>query len=675
MAPKHPQDVLYDASLSSPEDFWAPYAKSLTWTKPPSQTLLENADGSWQWFPDGRLSCCYNCVDRHVAAGNGSIPAIIYDSPVTHTIKTYTYSDLQEEVQVFAGALLDLGLKKGDLAMVYMPMIPEALIGILACNRIGVIHNVVFGGFSAPECAKRINASKPKVILTASCGVEGTKGVIPYKPLIEAAIAASHIHSKPEKVIYFKRKQCPITTSEFRGEYDWEDLVERRRNKREWTDCVSMKSDDPQYTIYTSGTTGAPKGIVREVGGHAVGLSFVIKNMFGIKGPGDVIFTASDIGWVVGHSFIIYAPLLAGATTVLFEGKPIGTPDAGTFWRIINQHRVNVMFTAPTALRAIKRVDPDLKEIEKYNLSCLRALFLAGERSEPQIVQLFQEHLERRAGHGASVVDHWWSTESGSPISGLFTNATYDNGYVAPTLPIKPGSAGKPIPGWNVRIVDDEGKEVPAGTMGNIVMKTPLGPTGFRRLWGDENNKRLHNGYLRRFEGKYLDTGDAGMIDQDGYIHVMSRTDDILNVAGHRLSTSSIEQAIIAHNTVAECAVVGIPDDLKGHLPFAFVTLSTSDQPQEDTTALFAELNALVRSNIGGIASLGGMICAPGIIPKTRSGKTLRRVLRELVENGSKGVDKEVTVPATIEDVNVVEKVKRVVKVYFDAKRKEKAKL
>ncbi|KAK6503711.1 hypothetical protein TWF481_008715 [Arthrobotrys musiformis] len=671
MPTTHPQDALYAESLSSPASFWAPYAASLTWETPPSSTLTTKPDGTWQWFPNGRLSCCYNAIDRHVSAGHGSNTAIIYDSPVTSTLQKISYSQLLTDVQLFAGALASLGLQKGDLALIYMPMIPASLVAILACNRIGVIHNVVFGGFSAPECAKRIDASRPKVILTASCGVEGTKGVVEYKPLIEAAVKTAV--NKPAKVVYFNRKQCNITTDQSKGEYDWATLVETQRKKKTFTKCVPMESSDPHYTIYTSGTTGSPKGIVRETGGHAVGLAFYINKMFGIKGPGDVIFTASDIGWVVGHSYIVYAPLIAGATTVLFEGKPIGTPDAGTFWRVVAQHKVNVMFTAPTALRAVKRVDPDLEEMDKYNLRSLRMLFLAGERSEPQIVSLFQEHLAKRGAPGCNVIDHWWSTESGSPISGLLTNVPDEAGTIAKVLPVKPGSAGKPLPGWDVRIVDDDGKEVGAGVMGNIVIKTPLGPTGFRNLWGDEGGERFDSSYMKRFDRKFLDTGDAGMIDPDGYIHVMSRTDDILNVAGHRLSTSSIEQAAISHDDVAECAVVGIPDDLKGHLPFAFITLSTHHHHHAikvDDETLFKEINALVRQNIGGIATLGGMICGSGIIPKTRSGKTLRRVLRELVENGSKGIDKAVAVPATVEDAKVVDEARKVVRVYFEERRK-----
>ncbi|KAF3928806.1 hypothetical protein ABW21_db0208463 [Orbilia brochopaga] len=676
MAKTHPQDALHAASLADPSSFWAPYAASLTWHKQPSATL-KTASDSWQWFPDGEINACYNLLDRHVAAGNGDVTAIIYDSPVTRTLRKYTYSQLLDAVQRFAGVLRDsAGLRKGDVALIYMPMIPEAVIAMLACTRLGVIHNVVFGGFSAPECAKRIDASAPKVILTASCGIEGAKGVIPYKPLVEAAVAAASPGSRPAKVIYFSRPQCPITVDQSKGEYDWATLLHNYSFAgKKPVACVPVRSSDPHYMIYTSGTTGAPKGIVRETGPHAVGLSFFINAMFGIRGPGDVIFTASDIGWVVGHSYIVYGPLLAGATTVLFEGKPIGTPDAGTFWRVVEQHKVNVMFTAPTAFRAIRRVDPDLEMMEKYDLSCLRAVFLAGERSEPQIIELLQEHLKQKAGPSCTVIDHWWSTESGCPISGLLRNSKYSDGTVAPVLPIKPGSAGKPLPGWDVRIVDDDGKDVAKGAMGNIVIKTPLGPTGFRQLWGDDGNKRLHSSYLDRFQGRYLDTGDAGMIDQDGYVNVMSRTDDILNVAGHRLSTSSIEQAIIAHAGVAECAVVSVPDDLKGHMPFAFITLSSSTPTHPslhiDDQTLFNEVNALVRKDIGGIASLGGMICAAGVIPKTRSGKTLRRVLRELVENGSKGIDKAVAVPATVEDAKVVEAARQAVAAYFGQRKRD----
>ncbi|EWC46101.1 hypothetical protein DRE_04675 [Drechslerella stenobrocha 248] len=640
----HPQDALHAASLADPAAFWAREAAALTWHTAPSATLTTSpSSGAWQWFPDGELSCCYNALDRHVRAGNGAVTAIIYDSPVTRTVRKYTYAALLDAVQLFAGVLKDtLGIRRGDVALIYMPMIPEAVVAMLACNRIGAVHNVVFGGFSAPECAKRIDASAPRVILTASCGIEGAKGVIPYQPPLLNRL----------------------------GEYDWQTLVELQKRTGRVTECVPLRSDEPHYMIYTSGTTGAPKGIVRETGGHAVGLSFFVNKMFGIRGPGDVIFTASDIGWVVGHSYIVYGPLLAGATTVLFEGKPVGTPDAGTFWRVAAQHKVNVMFTAPTALRAIRRLDPELDLMEKYDLQELRALFLAGERSEPQIVELVQDHLRRKAGKGCAVIDHWWSTESGCPISGLFRNATHPDGTVADVLPIKPGSAGKPLPGWDVRIVDDDGNAVARGAMGNIVMKTPLGPTGFRRLWGDEGARRFQASYMRRFSGQFLDTGDAGMIDQDGYIHVMSRTDDILNVAGHRLSTSTIEQAVISHAGVAECAVVGIPDDLKGHMPFAFVTLASSSPENalgathDDT--LFAEINALVRRDIGGIASLGGMICAAGVIPKTRSGKTLRRVLRELVENGSKGIDRAVAVPATVEDATVVDSARKAVARYFE---------
>ena len=554
-------------------------------------------------------------------------------------------------------------------------MIPAALIGILAISRLGAIHTVVFGGFAPASLSQRIEASKPRAVLTASCGIEGTKGPINYKPFIEGALENSY---KPEKILIWQRDQLrwgPIRRE--RGERDWQDLVNSAKKRGVKAEAVPVRSNDGIYIIYTSGTTGLPKGVLREAGGHAVGLNLSIKYLFGIHGPGDVMFCASDIGWVVGHSYILYAPLLAGATTVLFEGKPVGTPNAGTFWRIVEEHQVNILSTAPTALRAIRRDDPDNKYFEaagkRGGLKQLRGLFLAGERSEPSIVRMYQSLLEKFCTPGAQVIDNWWSSESGSPISGLALSAAAGTDFNSTekhqTLPIKPGSAGKPMPGFNVCIVDDSGNEVENGKMGNIVLGIPLAPTGFTTLFNDE--ERFYKGYMKRFDGRWIDTGDAGMIDEDGYVHVMSRSDDIINVAAHRFSTGSIEQAIASHPAIAECCVVGIPDALKGPLPFAFVTLSTPNHPLSaiPNDNLFKEIQITIREQIGAIAALGGMIQGKGMIPKTRSGKTLRRVLRELVENAVHGeFEKEVQVPATVEDASVVEVARAKVREYFRTK-------
>ena len=555
-------------------------------------------------------------------------------------------------------------------------MIPAALFAILAITRIGAIHAVVFGGFAPASLAQRIDASKPVAIMTASCGIEGAKGPMHYKPFIEGAIEKSP--HKPGRVIIWQRDQLrwdPVMKES--GERNWQRLVQSAKNRGLKADPVPVKSNDGIYIIYTSGTTGLPKGVLREAGGHAVGLHFSMKYLFSIHGPGDVMFCASDIGWVVGHSYILYAPLLAGAATVLFEGKPIGSPNAGTFWRILEEYKVNILSTAPTALRAIRRDDPENKFFEavgkRGGLKQFRALFLAGERSEPSIVRMYQRLLEKYCVPGAQVIDNWWSSESGSPISGLALRATTGKDFTTKdfhkALPIKPGSAGKPMPGFDVRIVDDEGKEVGQGKMGNIVLAIPLAPTGFTTLFNDE--ERFYKGYLKRFDGKWIDTGDAGMIDNDGYVHVMSRSDDMINVAAHRFSTGSIEQAISSHPNIAECCVVGIPDALKGHLPFAFVTLSTVEHPDSAVPdeKLFKEVQSLIREQIGAIAAIGGMIQGKEMIPKTRSGKTLRRVLRELVENAVHGeFEKEVQVPATVEDASVVEVARGKITEYFKTK-------
>ncbi|KAJ5777139.1 hypothetical protein N7520_000385 [Penicillium odoratum] len=687
----HPQQAAQEHSLRDPDEFWSGPAERLHWHRKPSRALTLQSKTlpsgvqheHWSWFADGEISTTYNCVDRHVHNGLGDQIAIIWESPVTRTTEKLSYRQLLDEVEVLAGVLREEGVHKGDVVIIYMPMIPAALIAALAITRLGAIHAAVFGGFAAQSLAQRIEAARPRAIMTASCGVEGSKGPISYRPLVEGAVAASKF--KPSKVIIWQRDQLRWNQPDkLGGQRNWQRLVKSARMRGIRAGPVPVKSTDGLYIIYTSGTTGLPKGVLREAGGHAVGLELSIRSLFGIKGPGDVMFCASDIGWVVGHSYILYAPLLVGATTVLFEGKPIGTPDAGVFWRIIEKHSVNVLFTAPTAMRAIRKDDPNdklLKEVgQRGGLKSLRALFLAGERSEPSIVRTYQDLLTQFAAPGALVIDNWWSSESGSPITGLALNSSAAIGKVAAVadhpLAIRPGSAGMPMPGFDVRIVDDEGKEVPRGIMGNIVMALPLAPTAFTSLFEDE--ERFYHGYLKRFKGRWLDTGDAGLVDKDGYVHVMSRSDDIINVAAHRFSTGAIEQAILTHPSINEATVVGIPDSLKGHLPFAFIQPrpgadSTDPLSVTPTTKLFNDVNALVREQIGAIASLGGMIQGRGMIPKTRSGKTLRRVLRQLVEHGVEGrYDAPVSVPPTIEDVDVVEVARGRVKEYFEERIKAK---
>ncbi|EGC41875.1 AMP dependent synthetase and ligase [Histoplasma capsulatum var. duboisii H88] len=667
--PSHPQDRTLSLSLRSLEEFWSHHAAQLHWHKPPSASLRRSSKTlpassvtheHWSWFPDGEISTTYNCVDRHVLSGHGDDVAIIYESPVTGVRERYTYAQLLDEVEVLAGVLREEGIRKGDVVLIYMPMVPAALFAALAIARLGAVHAAVFGGFAATSLAQRIEASKPRAIMTASCGIEGTKGVVDYKPLVEGAIGKSAW--KPQKIIVWQRDQFrwkPMLKLE--GQRNWQRIVKSGRARNIRAAAVPVKSNDMLYIIYTSGTTGLPKGVIREAGGHAVGLNLSIKYLFDIKGPGDVMFCASDIGWVVGHSYILYAPLLAGATTVLYEGKPVGTPDAGSFWRIIEEHRVG----------------------SRGGLKHLRGLFLAGERSEPSIVRAYQSLLDKYAAPGAMVIDNWWSSESGSPMTGLALRSgiglEHGSRDVHKPFPVKAGSAGKPMPGFDVRIVNDEGDEVPRGTMGNIVLAMPLAPTAFTTLFNDD--ERFYKGYLKRFGGRWVDTGDTGMVDEEGYVHVMARSDDIINVAAHRFSTGAIEQAILSHPDISEASVVGIPDALKGHLPFAFVQLrktsspssppSPSSIPATPPQSFFNSVNGLVREQIGAIASLGGMIQSggegKGMIPKTRSGKTLRRVLRELVENVVEKGDFEraVNVPATVEDMEVVEIARARVREYF----------
>jgi propionyl-CoA synthetase len=553
MAPHNTvQDAVQKASLSDPEKFWDHHGKQLHWHKPYSKALIQQTktlkDGTkhshWSWFPDGEISTTYNCLDRHVEAGNGHVPALIWDSPVSGSKQRYTYKQMTEEVATLAGVLKEQGVQKGDVVLIYMPMIPAAIFAMLAAVRLGALHAVVFGGFAAASLAQRIEAAKPKVIMTASCAIEGAKGPLDYKQFVEGAIEKSEF--KPKKTIIWQREQRkwePI--SKDRGQLLWQDLIADAKSRNLTAACVPVKSTDGLYIIYTSGTTGLPKGVLREAGGHAVGLNFSVKYVFDVKGPGDVLFTASDIGWVVGHSFIVYAPLLAGATTILYEGKPVGTPNASAFWRIIEEYKVTSLFTAPTALRAVRKEDPENKFLSEIGrrggLRHFRALFLAGERSEPSIITLYQKLLTQYAAPDARVIDNWWSSESGSPMTGIALrpalgfSQTDTASATHKALAIKPGSAGKAMPGFDVRIVDDDGKEVKVGDMGNIVLAMPFAPTGFTTLF--EDDERFYKGYLRRFDGKWLDTGDAGMVDEAGYVHVMSRSDDIINVAAHRFST------------------------------------------------------------------------------------------------------------------------------------------
>ncbi|PHH86569.1 hypothetical protein CDD83_10047 [Cordyceps sp. RAO-2017] len=682
----HPQDQALRHSLERPDDFWARQARHLEWHTEPEVTLRRSrrtlgasgvAHDSWEWFPGGEISTCHNCLDRHVRDGRGDAVAIYYDSPVTSTKERYTYRQLLQEVDVLAGALREAGVRKGDVVMLYMPMIPAAVIGILAVNRLGAIHSIVFGGFASPALAQRIDACRPVLILTASCGIDGNKPPMAYRPLVEEAVRlADH---KPSRTLIWQREQlrwAPVNRSA--GQATWQKVVRSARARGVGAGCVPVASGDAVYIIHTSGTTGVPKGVLRDAGGHAVGLRLSISHLFDIHGPGDVIFTASDIGWVVGHSYIVYAPLLAGAATVLYEGKPVGTPDASAFWRVVDEYKVKAMFTAPTALRAIRRDDPDNRALARVGdgggLRSLGALFLAGERSEPTLVSMYQDLLARYGAPSAQVVDNWWSTEAGSPMTGraLAPHACLDRPPADrrdrhPPAEMKPGSAGKAMPGFDVRVVDDEGAELARGVMGNIVLGLPLAPTAFRTLWADE--ERFYKGYLKRFQGKWLDTGDSGWIDDEGYVHIMSRNDDVLNVSAHRLSSGGIEQAIASHPLVAESCVVGVPDALKGQLPLAFVTLSTAEHPASAVPeeGLAGEIQALVRQQVGPIAALGGIVQGKGMIPRTRSGKTLRRVLRELVENAAHGEpDRAVAVPSTVEDAAVVDVARAKVREYFD---------
>ena len=613
---------LYDWWKIDPEAFWMRQAEAIDWVRPPSFALDSSKAPYYQWFTDATCNTCWNCVDRHVAAGNGDRVAIIYDSPITGTQEKITYEQLQERTARLAGALKVRGVGRGDRVIVYMPMIPDALVAMLACARIGAIHSVVFGGFASAELAVRINDAKPKAILAASCGLEPNR-VIAYKPLLDEAIRmADH---KPQTVIIKQRPQAPASLLEER-DVNWE--VAQR--DVEPAACVTVGGADPLYILYTSGTTGAPKGVVRHGGGHMVALQWTMNAIYNVE-PGDVYWAASDVGWVVGHSYICYAPLLYGCTTIVFEGKPVGTPDAGAFWRIISAHKVKVLFTAPTAFRAIKREDPTGEHIRKYDLSGLKALFLAGERADPDTIEWAHGHLQ------VPVIDHWWQTETSWAIAA--------NPIGVELLPIKFGSPSVAMPGYDVRILDDEGNELAANELGAICIKLPLPPATLPTLWNAE--ERFHDAYLKKFPG-YYETGDAGYKDEDGYLFIMARTDDVINVAGHRLSTGGIEEVLAAHKDVAECAVIGVADPLKGQLPLGFLCLNAGcHRPHEE---ICAEAVALVREKIGPVAAFK-LVTVVDRLPKTRSGKILRGVMVKIAD------DQPWKIPATIDDPAIMDEI------------------
>ncbi len=610
----------YENERTDPEAFWAAAARDIDWTRAPERILDAGAPPFYRWFPDAELNTCANALDRHVAAGRGDALALVYDSPVTGTSRRYTFARLTDEVARAAGALAALGVDRGDRVIIYMPMIPEAVVAMLACARLGAVHSVVFGGFAAPELAARMDDARPKVVVSASCGIEPTR-LVPYKPMMDAAIElAAH---KPAGCLIVQREQhrCDLVAGRDHG---WDALV----GSAAPLDPVPVAATDPLYILYTSGTTGRPKGIVRDNGGHAVAMSWSMRNVYGI-GPGDVMWAASDIGWAVGHSYTVYAPLLVGATTVLYEGKPVGTPDAGAFWRVIAEHGVNVLFTAPTAIRAIKKEDPAAELVGRYDLGTLRALFLAGERLDPATYEWASAAL------GRPVVDNWWQTETGWPICAAPIGLE--------PLPLRAGSPSVPMPGYDVRVLDATGAEVPPGTEGAICIRLPLPPGALPTLW--EDDERYIASYLSAFDGYYL-TGDGGYVDDDGYVFVLGRTDDVINVAGHRLSAGSMEAVLAAHPAVAECAVVGVTDPFKGQVPRGLVVMKSGAEITPDTLA--AELVARVRAEIGPVASMR-RVDVVAALPKTRSGKILRRTMRELADGRSPAI------PSTIEDVAVLD--------------------
>ena len=617
----NPYEIAFERSITDPDGFWGEAAEDVHWYKKWDTVLDDSNKPFYRWFTGGEINTCYNALDRHIENGRGDQAALIYDSPVTDTVKKYTFTELRDETAKFAGVLSDLGVKKGDRVLIYMPMIPHAAIAMLACARIGAVHSVVFGGFAANELATRINDAKPKVIVSASCGIEVAR-VIPYKPLLDEAIEMSKADCRPEKCVIFQRPQETASMIEGR-DVDWNDAMASAQPH----DCVPVAATDPLYILYTSGTTGEPKGVVRDSGGHVVALNWTMKNIYNVD-AGDVYWAASDVGWVVGHSYIIYGPLFRGCTTILFEGKPVGTPDAGVFWRVIADHQVKCMFTAPTAFRAIKREDPRAELMKKYDLSKFETLFLAGERLDPDTLHWAEKALN------IPVIDHWWQTETGWAIC---ANSMGLHHYT-----VKEGSPTKPAPGWNVQVVDADNKVVPTGDIGALVVKLPLPPGSLPTLWN--NDKRYVESYLDEFPG-YYKTADAGFIDEDGYVFVMSRTDDIINVAGHRLSTGAMEEILADHPDVAECAVLGVEDQLKGQIPVGFMVLNAG--VTRDKNEIIKEVIQAVRERIGPVASFKTATVVARL-PKTRSGKILRGTIQKIADN------QPYKVPATIDDPTIL---------------------
>ncbi len=613
---------IHARSLADPEGFWMEAAEAIDWVKRPTRALFAEGEPIYEWFADGMVNTCWNAVDRHVEAGRGGQVAIVHDSPVTHSVREITYAELKDRVARLAGALAAKGVTKGDRVIIYMPMVPEALEAMLACARLGAIHSVVFGGFAAHELATRIDDARPRAVIAASCGIEPGR-VVHYKPLLDQALeAAAH---KPDFCVIFQREQEVAKLVEGR-DVSWHAF----QYGVEPADCVPVEGNHPAYILYTSGTTGQPKGVVRPTAGHLVALNWTMKNIYGVE-PGEVFWAASDVGWVVGHSYICYAPLIHGNTTIVFEGKPVGTPDAGTFWRVIAQHRVASFFTAPTAFRAIKREDPEGRLLAEHDLSCLRYLFLAGERADPDTVIWAQQKL------GVPVIDHWWQTETGWPIAA--------NPMGLDPQPVKLGSPSLPMPGHDVRVLDEGGHEVPAGTLGAIAICLPLPPGTLPTLWNAE--ARFRKSYLEHFPG-YYETGDAGYIDDDGYLYIMARTDDVINVAGHRLSTGAMEEVLASHPDVGECAVIGIADPVKGQLPFGFICLNKG--VERTHSEVLAECVNLVRDQIGPVAAFRHAVVVDRL-PKTRSGKILRATMAKIADG------EDWKMPATIDDPVILDEI------------------